>query len=81
MNNALHVPTLKHNLYSITKGIADGGQLTNDGDILMLKFKVYMIRFDYKIKTKTGHIMAAIINPLGILEDTDTSKLPPVKHK
>lgn len=75
MSNVLFVSTVKHNLYSITKGITDGGKLTNEGDVITLKFTEYTIRFDYKIKTKTGHIMAAIINPLGIVDDVDKDRL------
>ncbi len=78
LNDVMYVPTLRHNLFSITKGIANGGTLSNEGDVLTLKFKDYTIRFDYKIKTKSGHIMAAIINPIGIMQDVHRDDLEPV---
>ena len=78
MNDVLYVPTLRHNLYSITKGIANGGILSNDSDVLTLKFKDYSIRFDYKIKTKSGHVMAAVLQPIGILEDVNKDDLEPM---
>jgi hypothetical protein len=78
LNDVMYIPILRHNLFSITKGIANGGTLSNEGDVLTLKFKNYTIRFDYKIKTKSGHIMAAIINPIGIMQDVHRDDLEPV---
>ena len=43
LNNVLFVPTLRHNLYSITQGIAEGGVLTNKGNNFHLNFKKRII--------------------------------------
>jgi hypothetical protein len=77
MTDVLYVPTLTHNLYSITKGTSEGGILSNDGDVITLKFKDHTIRFDYKIRTKSGHVMAAVINPIGIMQDVSKDDLIP----
>ena len=50
LNDVMYVPTLRHHLFSITKGIANGGTLSNEGDVLTLNFKDCTIRFDHKIK-------------------------------
>ena len=70
MNQVLYIPSLHHNLYSITQAISEGGKLYNEGSILHIKFNDKIVKFDYKIKTKNGYIMAAIIEATGIHKQT-----------
>ena len=71
LDHVLYVPNLRHNLFSITKAMKDGGKISNDGDIIQLVKDNMKIRFDYKLRTKNGHVMAAIIKPLGILNEDE----------
>jgi hypothetical protein len=58
LNDIMYVPKLRHNLFSLTKGITEGGKLTNKGNILVLSYDNHKIKFDYPIKTKKGCVMA-----------------------
>ena len=66
LDNVLYTPTLHHNLFSITKGISDGGTLCNKDNILKLMFKDQVINFDHIIKTSNRYVMTALIEPIGI---------------
>lgn len=72
LSDVLHVPSLRWNLYSITKGITGGGTLSNEKNIIISKSPNNTLRFDYKLGTKNGHVMAAVIKPTDItVGDTD----------
>ena len=57
LENILYTPTLRHNLFSITKGISDGGTLTNKNNILKFTFEDQIVKFDHVIKTSNGYVM------------------------
>ena len=62
LDKVLWVKDLRNNLFSITKAVNDGGMISNEGDALVVKYPDGReIRFDYKVKTKKGFVMAAII--------------------
>jgi hypothetical protein len=74
LKNVMYVPDLRHNLYSLTQGISDGGVLSNEDDVLILTFENYKLKFDHKIKAKNGYVMGAIVDPIGIAkDDTDNT--------
>ena len=58
----------------MTRATKDGAQITNEGDILILKWKDRTMCFDYKVNTKNGHIMAAIIQPAGVRKGMDRDR-------
>lgn len=62
----MYAPKLRYNLYSITKWILEGGILSNEGNIIVLSFEDYEIKFDYPIKTKNEYVIPAVISKVGI---------------
>ena len=46
MSDILFIPTLRHNLFSITKAMAEEGDVSNEDDVIVVKFKNKMIKFD-----------------------------------
>ena len=80
MSMVQFIPTLRHNLCSITKFIEIGGRLSNKGEILKITFPDgKQLTFDYKIPTQNGYVMAAIIKPIRIVkDDEDDDNLTPM---
>jgi len=73
-----HGKKLMHNLYSLTQVTEEGGRLFTEGNVIIAEHAdKTQIRFDYKIKTKKGHVMAAIVQPIGLKEYLDEDE--PVK--
>ena len=64
LENVLYTPSLRHNLFSITKGISDGGTLNNENNVLKLTFEDQVIKFNHVIKRSNGYTMAALIEPI-----------------
>ena len=74
LKDCIYIPELTHNLFSLTKAMSEGGLIVNDGDILVLKVKDKETRFDFKIKTKHGYVMATIVKDLGINVDNQLKR-------
>ena len=74
LEDVIYVPGLRNNMYSINQAIKEGAQIYNEGDLYILKFKDYELRFDYQMKTKKGHVMCALFYPTGICANLDRDK-------
>ena len=61
LKDTLYVPGLEHNLFSLTKALSKGGKVTNEGDIMIVECNGLKLRFDQKLGTSKGHVMATII--------------------
>ena len=57
LENVLYTPTLCHSHFSITKGISDGGTLSNENNILKLTFENQVIKFDHIMKISNGYVV------------------------
>ena len=68
LEDTLYVPGLEHNLFSLTKALSKGGKVTNEGDIMIVECNGLKLRFDQKLGTSKGHVMATIIVPNGEME-------------
>ena len=59
----LQVPNLKTNLCSLTQAMNNGCTIHGENDVLTVKKHNKVIKFDRKIKTKNGYVLAGIIKP------------------
>ena len=74
LTNVKYIPELgSYNLLSITYALSKGFQLSNSGETMILKKNKLEIRFDHKVKTKTGYLGAirAITNHFKEAEPTE----------
>ena len=65
LENVLLVPGLRNNLFSITKAMSEGAKIRNHGDILVIDWGDKELKFDFKMKTQNGFLMAEILFPIG----------------
>ena len=57
LNNVAYVPELSFNLFSITKAMENGFQISSKGNIISLTKGLKTIKFDKIQKTKTGFVL------------------------
>ena len=71
LENVRYVPALgRFHLFSLTKATSKGFHLGNEGETIYIKKGKIEIRFNHKLNTKTGHIMAAKLTPRITHEET-----------
>ena len=76
LSKVLHIPSLRNNLFSITAETVRGAELTNRGKVSMLKMPdLNEIVFDCLMDSKLGHVVGAVIRPLGIDVTVDKDDL------
>ena len=64
LDQVRYVPQLgRFNLISLTRAMTNGFSLQNDKDTIVIKKGKLEIKFNIKVKTKTGHIMATRLLP------------------
>jgi hypothetical protein len=54
---------MKVNLFSITKALEEGWQISNDGAVIILPHKQIKLRFDNIIPTETGNVVGIVMYP------------------
>ena len=65
MKNVMYIPGLRTNLFSITQAIGEGAKIRNEGEVIIVDWGDKVLRFDFKMRTKNGYIMAAVLKPIG----------------
>ncbi len=70
LKEAVLVPELTTNLFSLTQAMQSGAQVISEGKkALVVKMDGQEMRFDCMIKNKSGHLLAAVVKPLGTRKD------------
>ncbi len=64
LDNCKYVPSLNHNLFSITRALAKGWEISNRGVHILLNKNGKTIAFDHINSTSTGFVMHAYMRPV-----------------
>ena len=76
LSKVLFIPTLRNNLFILTAEMARGAELTNKGNVSVLKMPdSNEIVFDHLMDSKLGYVAGAVIRPLGIDVTVDKDDL------
>ena len=63
LNNVLVAPNVIGNLFSITRALEAGAQLTNDGSKIVVKKGKTVLRFDERVKSMNGFLLGLELKP------------------
>jgi len=70
LENVIYNGEMRHNIFSITDAIQKGAKVKVNKKGIEVKYQGNTIFFDYKINTKGGFVFAAVIKPIGVVEET-----------